>query len=96
MLKSKEQKENKIMHWLQTILLGLTTTGIIFCLKFLWQLNGFMEKTVITDSVQDQNIITLKNDVSIFGKETQGINNRVTYLEAILPEEKRKKPIQTR
>lgn len=87
-LKSLPFSENKIMHWIQTVLLSLCTTGIVFCLKFLWAINGYIERTQIRDQVQDEAISVFRVDIGLAKKSNEDMEKRIIHLEAILPNNK--------
>lgn len=87
----KITQENKVMHWIQTILLSVCTTGIVFCLKFLWAINGYIEQTRVRDDVQDASISSLRTDFGLAKKDQENLDKRVVYIEAILPSEEKKR-----
>ena len=85
------QKINRLLNIIQTILSSLAVAGISFCMHFLWVINEYIEKTQVRDDVQDASIVQYRIDIGLAQKENQRLDNRVTILEALLPESKRKK-----
>jgi hypothetical protein len=91
-------KENKVMHWVQTVLLSLITAGI------LWVGNSLVElkvqfASISTKQEQDrQTVSELRTTVAEFRlkmnwTEDKANNHekRISVVEALLPERLRKK-----
>jgi hypothetical protein len=79
-------KQNTLIEKLHTLLLTLCLTVITFCAHTLWEMNMKLAKNDEVDSRQDVAI----THMAILISQGQGHNeenaNRITYLEAILPD----------
>lgn len=79
-------KKTTLIEKIQTGLLGLCFTGISFCLNVLWEINTKLAKNDVVDERQDVSIAALTLMSSTGQKERENNSNRITYLEAILPD----------
>ena len=85
-----QAKGNKIMNWIQTILLSFITALAIGCFKFLWALNNFMVGTIAKDQVQDQTIAVFRVDIDQNKRQAERNRNDITALFGLLPDNKKK------
>ncbi len=78
--------QNTFIEKVHTTLLALCLTVITFCAHTLWEMNMKLAKNDEVDSRQDAAIVNLTILVSQGQGNNESNANRITYLEAILPE----------
>ena len=86
-----ETKEDNLWNVVRTILSALSTAFVIGCFKYLWAINNFMIATTIKDQVQDAAIAEFRIDIGLTKKQQDTNRNDIIKLQAILPEEKKRK-----
>jgi len=85
------QKQNKITLWMQGVFFPVITGLLIACIKFQVGIYGYIERTQVRDNGQDASIMSLEIGARETKSTTSGHETRLSVLEAILPEQKRRK-----
>ncbi len=70
-----DEKKNVRAHFVQTLLLSITTAGVLGCFGFMWKINNFM----IEQAAINANQITVNNNQASYNTE---FRNSDKYLDA--------------
>lgn len=76
-----QEKKNDVMHWVQTILLGLISAGIIACIGFLWSINAVLAVNAEKDKEHDNSIEKLNANYKFLDDVQRGDEKQQSALE---------------
>ena len=84
------QQQNKIMNIIQTVLLTVCTSILIWMGMEIQGFKSYMAKTEQVDLTQDRDLLYSAGKIKANEDKNQEQDNKITFLEAMLPDRVKK------